>query len=90
MNELLLQSGRPWIPAAFMLCGQARYEQHIWELQQRLEAADVSAEQDGPRAQLQSAEEELQRVKAGHQQRERALQDVIEALQQQLKPKVGG
>lgn len=90
MRRLLLRSERPWMKAAFVLFGQTRYEQHICELQQRLEAANVAAELDGHSAQRHPIQEELQRVKAGHQERERALQDEIEALQQQqLKHKVG-
>lgn len=88
--QLLLHRGRPWITAAFVLFGQARYEQHICELQQQLEAARAAAEPEGRRAQPQTSEEELQRLQAAHQQRERALQDQVQALQQQLKHKVGG
>lgn len=83
----LRHRGRPWITAAFVLFGQARYEQHVCELQQQLEAA---AEAEGRRAQPQASEEELQRLKAAHQQRERALQDQLQALRQQLQHKVGG
>lgn len=34
-------------------------------------------------------EEELQRVKKAHQEKEKSLQEQIESLQQQLKHKVG-
>lgn len=67
---------------------KVHYEQHICALQQRLEAANVATELDGHRAQVQSLEEELQRVRRGHQEREKSLQDVVAALQQQLKHKV--
>eukprot|EP00066_Takifugu_rubripes_P014210 XP_011603476.1 PREDICTED: centrosomal protein of 162 kDa isoform X1 [Takifugu rubripes] len=66
---------------------KVHYEQHICALQQRLEAANVATEPDGHRAQVQSLEEELQRVRRGHQEREKSLQDVVAALQQQLKHK---
>lgn len=67
---------------------KVHYEGHICALQQRLEAANVATELDGHRAQVQSLEEELERVRRGHQEREKSLQDVVEALQQQLKHKV--
>lgn len=72
-------------PTGVWALWQARYEQHVCELQQRLEAADGAAGLDG----RQAFEGELQRLRAGHQERERALQQAVEALQQQLKHKVG-
>lgn len=67
---------------------KVNYEQHICALQQQLDAANVATELDRHRAQVQSLEEELQRVRRGHQEKEKSLEDVVAALQQQLKHKV--
>lgn len=61
-----------------MLFGQARYERHVCQLQEQLAAASGAAE------------EELQRRSAGQRERERVLQEEIQALQEQLRLQVGG
>lgn len=66
----------------FVLFGKARYEQHICELQQQLEAASAAAA-------LHPAGAQLQGLEAAQQEPEQALQDQIQALQQQLPHKVG-
>uniref|UniRef100_A0A8C9Y209 Centrosomal protein of 162 kDa n=1 Tax=Sander lucioperca TaxID=283035 RepID=A0A8C9Y209_SANLU len=71
-----------------------RYEQQISELEtqleqkQQLEAAHSAAWTERPRvSQGPTLEEELQRVKESHQEKEKSLQDQIESLQEQLKHK---
>lgn len=85
------------LPSTFLLDDslsalQLRYEQQISELEQQLlqrrptEAAAPAAELWTSRCQL--LEEELRREKISHQEKEESLQEQIEALQQQLRPKV--
>ncbi|XP_032374406.1 centrosomal protein of 162 kDa isoform X2 [Etheostoma spectabile] len=68
-----------------------RYEQQISELEtqleqkQQLEAAHSAAGAERPRvSQGPTPEEELQRVKESHQEKEKSLQDQIESLQDQI------
>ncbi|XP_027132993.1 centrosomal protein of 162 kDa isoform X6 [Larimichthys crocea] len=64
-----------------------RYEQQISELEQQLEASNSAAGTKPWASQVQTLEEELQRVKAAHQEKELSLQEQIESLQHQLKHK---
>ncbi|KAM3614709.1 uncharacterized protein V6R79_018243 [Siganus canaliculatus] len=62
-----------------------RYEQQISERDQQAAASAAGAEQWTP--QLQTVQEELQRVKEQQQEKEKSLLDQIQSLQQQLKHK---
>uniref|UniRef100_A0A673BUK4 Centrosomal protein of 162 kDa n=1 Tax=Sphaeramia orbicularis TaxID=375764 RepID=A0A673BUK4_9TELE len=63
-------------------------EQQLEQKQQLEAAAVVSATEPQTTSQVQTLKEELQRVKATHQQKETSLQDKIECLQQQLQHKL--
>ncbi|KAI3361532.1 hypothetical protein L3Q82_013681 [Scortum barcoo] len=64
-----------------------RYEQQMSEMEQQLETANSSAGADLRMSQVQTLQEELQRVKETQQEKEKSLQDQIELLQQQIKHK---
>ncbi|XP_040901329.1 centrosomal protein of 162 kDa isoform X2 [Toxotes jaculatrix] len=70
------------------------YEQQISELEQQLEqkqqveAANSAPETKPWMSQVQTLEEELQRAKETHQEKEKALHSQVESLQQQLVNKV--
>ncbi|XP_060905163.1 centrosomal protein of 162 kDa [Labrus mixtus] len=70
-----------------------RYEQQISDLElqleqkQQLEAADSAAASEPCSSQVKTLEDELQRVKETHQEKENSLKDQIESLRQQLKQK---
>ncbi|XP_030580549.1 centrosomal protein of 162 kDa isoform X2 [Archocentrus centrarchus] len=67
-----------------------RYEQQICELEQQLEhvqQGEAAAGSHPVMSTVQTLEEELERVKESHKEKEKSLQEHIESLQQQLKQK---
>nr|XP_020514652.1 centrosomal protein of 162 kDa-like isoform X2 [Labrus bergylta] len=70
-----------------------RYEQQISDLElqleqkQQLEAANSAAASEPCSARVKTLEDELQRVKETHQEKENSLKDQMESLRQQLKQK---
>lgn len=68
---------------------QGRLEQQISELEQQLEQKPQEKSGDPRMADCRALEEELNRVKESHQEKEKSLLQEIETLQQQLKTKVG-
>ncbi|KAM9425776.1 centrosomal protein of 162 kDa [Pholidichthys leucotaenia] len=67
------------------------YEQRISELEQQLEheqQVGSSAKSELWTSKIQSLEEELKHVRENHQEKEKALQEQMASLQQQLKHKV--
>uniref|UniRef100_A0A3B5A8C2 Centrosomal protein of 162 kDa n=1 Tax=Stegastes partitus TaxID=144197 RepID=A0A3B5A8C2_9TELE len=68
-----------------------RYEQQISEMEQQLKQKQQDEGEGGSKSwmsKVQTLEEELQRVKENHQEKEHSLLDQIESLQQQLNHKV--
>ncbi|XP_041798678.1 centrosomal protein of 162 kDa isoform X2 [Chelmon rostratus] len=64
-----------------------RYEHQISQLEQQLEAANSAPGAEPWMSKVGSLEEELQRVKETHREKDKIHQDQIESLQQQLKQK---